>query len=77
MSTLWQLSCLRKEAIHCNYAEQNAKLKHTGLPNNTSRSLYTKVRKKICAKIAQILRKKVSHFVETLIPHQLLYRGFP
>ena len=35
-----------------------------------------KVRKnKICAKIAQILRKRFSHFVETLINH-ILYRFY-
>ena len=28
-----------------------------------------KVRKKICAKVAQILRNKYSRFVETLLPH--------
>ena len=35
-----------------------------------------KVRKqKICAKIAQILRKTFSHFVETLDKHNLLVLG--
>ena len=39
------------------------------------RKIAQKFAKKICAKIAQILRKKFSHFVETLSPisHKSFY----